>query len=124
MALVKFIPNVGRLSQVSKAVERALIQTADGMRTRIIDDQVLPFDEGYLQNIYTDVSLTEAKRGHVAVVHEAPYTNRLYYNPQFNFSNLKNIHARGLWWERYITGDRKGYARSLFRKYYKKEAGV
>lgn len=33
------------------------------------------------------------------VIWDTPYSRRLYYNPQYNFSKDKNPNARGLWFE-------------------------
>lgn len=112
------------VKEVTEAHYKAAIKTADKMRTIIIKDQVIPFYEGTLQNILTDVDIVEAKKGRVSITHDGPYAQRLYYNPQFNFGKTFNKNAKGEWWEDYLRGSRKNFARKTFEFYYKREAGV
>ena len=113
-----------RVKQVTEAHYKAAIKTADKMRTEIIKDQVIPFAEGTLQNIYTDVDISEAKKGRVTIDHDGPYAQRLYYNPQYDFGKAFNANAKGEWWSEYLDGSKKHYARTFFAFYYKKEARI
>lgn len=113
-----------RVKEVTEAHYKAAIKTADKMRTEIIKDRVIPFREGTLQNIYTDVYTADARLGRVSIEHDGPYAQRLYYNPQFNFGKAFNPNAKGEWWEEYLRGSKKNYAREIFSFYYKKEAGI
>jgi len=113
-----------RVKEVTEAHYKAAIKTADKMRTEIIKDRVIPFREGTLQNIYTDVYTADAKLGRVSIEHDGPYAQRLYYNPQFNFGKAFNPNAKGEWWAEYLTGNKKNFAREIFSYYYKKEAGI
>lgn len=54
-----------------------------------------PRDQGTLQ----ESSVIHSKLGSGEIVWLTPYARRLYYNPQYNFSKVKNPNARGLWFE-------------------------
>lgn len=110
--------------QITEAHVVAAKKTAAKLRTLIIKDQVIPFETGTLQNVLTDVDLSQAEKGTVAIVHDGPYAQRLYYNPQYDFRTTYNPNARGEWWEPYLEGAKKDYARKSFLFYYKKEAGI
>ena len=126
--MAKKMPKVtlykSQIKQVTKAHVIAAKKTAGKMRTLIIEDQVIPFKEGTLQNVFTDIDLSQAEKGRVVIFHDGPYAQRLYYNPQYNFGKAFNPKARGEWWARYLTGSRKSFARKIFMYYYQKEAGV
>ena len=113
-----------RVKKITDAQIKAVEKTAGKMRSLIIKDQVIPFRSGDLQNIYTDVDMTAAKKGFVSIVHDGPYARRLYYNPQYHFYKEKNANAKGEWWKEYLDGSKKDFARKTFLFYYKKEAGT
>lgn len=113
-----------KVTKITEAHIKAAGKTAGKMRSLIIADMVIPFKSGDLQNVFTDVDVTKAKQGEVSIIHDGPYAARLYYNPQYTFSKLKNAKARGEWWKEYISGSKKEFARKTFMFYYKKEAGI
>jgi hypothetical protein len=63
----------------------------------------VPEDSGDLQ----DSGLMHSKIGDGELRWKTPYSRRLYYNPQYNFSRDKNPNARGLWWEAAKSEKRK-----------------
>lgn len=121
---IKVFMNHSKVKKITEAQIRAAEKTAGKMRTLIIQDQVIPFRSGDLQNILTDVDMGMAKRDLVSIVHDGPYARRLYYNPQYHFYKEKNVNAKGEWWKEYIDGSKKDFARKTFKFYYKKEAGL
>lgn len=67
-----------------------------------LDSQVLkdsnyfiPKREGFLEK--SGILHSRIGRGHIEW--RTPYSRRLYYNPQYNFSKDVNPNARGLWYE-------------------------
>lgn len=97
---------------------RALSQTADAMLTELVDDMVMPFDVGTLQNEGTFVDDRLSNKGKVQIIHDTPYARRLYYNPQYNFNQDKNPNARGEWWEDWIKGIYKKRPTKLYSQLY------
>lgn len=116
--------NRGRVRALSAASKQATAMTAEQLRTEVIQANVIPFDEGTLQNVQTFVDTGALSRGEVKIVHDTPYAARLYYHPEFNFSTDINANARGEWWEQWLTGSKKNRASELFRKFYKNLTGV
>lgn len=73
-----------------------------GLAQYILDNQIIkdsnfyaPEDQGTLHNS----GITASSVGEGRVVWNTPYSRRLYYNPQYNFSKDKNPNAQGLWFE-------------------------
>mgnify|MGYP005991767611 CR=1 FL=1 len=67
-----------------------------------LDNQVLkdsnyfiPKQEGYLEK--SGILHSRIGQGHIEW--KTPYARRLYYNPQYNFSQDVNPNATGLWFE-------------------------
>jgi hypothetical protein len=86
------IPNIGR------NIGRAKDITQFALDTQILKDSNLfiPADTWNLR----DSSLRHSKIGEGQLMWVTPYANKVYYNPQMNFSTDKNPMASGLWYER------------------------
>jgi len=68
----------------------------------VLDQQILkdsnnyaPMDTGELVRSAIRSSLI----GQGQIIYDTPYSRRLYYNPQYNFSRDVNAQAQGLWFE-------------------------
>ncbi|EQB34633.1 hypothetical protein M948_20610 [Virgibacillus sp. CM-4] len=86
----------------NKASVTKKVVGAIGFGQYILDDVVLkgsnyyiPKDQSYLE----ESGLAHSKIGEGEVAWSTPYTRKLYYNPQYNFSKDQNPHASGLWFE-------------------------
>lgn len=111
------------LKKITDAQIIACKQTAMKMLAEKIDAQEIPMNEGTLQNVLTDVDDSAARKGIVQIVSEGPYAARLYYNPQYNFNHEFNAHAKGEWWEDFLTGKNQDRPKKLYEYFYKKAAG-
>ena len=111
------------LKKVTDAQIIACKKTAMKMLAEKIDAQEIPMNEGTLQNVLTDVDDSAAKNGLVQIVSQGPYAARLYYNPQYNFNQEFNTHAKGEWWEDFLTGKNKDRPNKLYEHLYKEAAG-
>lgn len=114
----------GRVKALTSYTRKAVGMTAEQLRTEVIQANVMPFDEGTLQNVQTFVDTQALNRGEVTIVHDTPYAARLYFHPEYNFDKTLNANARGDWWEPWLTGNKKKRATELFRKFYDKLTGV
>lgn len=88
---VKIFPSAKkRLSLAQKFAQLMLDET-------VIKDSnyYVPMDEHYLEKS----ALIHSNVGEGRVVWQTPYSRRLYYNPQYNFSKDQNPNAQGLWFE-------------------------
>jgi antitoxin component of RelBE/YafQ-DinJ toxin-antitoxin module len=108
---------------LTEAQKKAIGMTAEQLLHEVVEAQVIPFDVGTLQNVATYVETKELENGQVSIVHEAPYAERLYFNPQYDFQTTFNANAQGLWWDKWINGSKKGRAKALFKEFYRRVSG-
>ena len=109
--------NNAKLRQINANSEIALIQTADALKTHLIQSQTMPFDSGALQNRSTFVDDSNSNRGVVSVVSDTPYARRLYFHPEYNFKKTNNPNAGGMWFEPYINGKEKNFVKNTFKEF-------
>lgn len=120
MKVTSKVNNV-HLSIMKGVFQRAQIKTCDDLKTDLQQSQTMPFDTGTMQNTKTFVDDSKVKQGKVSIATEGPYARRLYFHPEYNFRTDKNPNAGGLWFEPYITGNKKMMPQILFVKLVKKE---
>ena len=102
----------------------ALEQTAEALHTKVVQAQVMPRDQGTLQDTSTFVDRTESQKGSVSLVSNTPYARRLYFHPEYHFRTVENPNARGDWLEDWITGDNKDFCKKAYAAFYKRNTGV
>ena len=115
--------NHGALKKITQSTRQALEATGEQMLADKIRSQQIPFDEGTLQNVQTMIDKGDLDRGKLSIVHDTPYALRLYYHPEYNFTQTFNVNARGEWWEDYLSGDKKGKPKEWFAHYLKRYGG-
>lgn len=120
---VKFKYNHKNLKKITESTKMAIEATAGQMLADKIRAQEIPFLEGTLQNVQTMIDKSALDQGQLSIVHDTPYALRLYYHPEYNFTQTFNQHARGEWWEDYLTGDKKDRPKELFAYYLKRYGG-
>ena len=45
---------------------------------------------------------------------DTPYARRLYWHPEYNFRNDKNINAQGKWMDAYINGEKDDFMKNAY----------
>jgi hypothetical protein len=116
--------NTAKLKQLTQAQKISLVQTADALLTDLRDEQYMPFDTGNLQNDSTFVDDSQKDKGRASIVSTTPYARRLYFHPEYNFRQNNNSKAGGKWFEPYISGTKKNFARDTFAKLFKRNGGL
>lgn len=111
--------NAGKVKQINEQSIMALIKTADALKTNLVQSQTMPFDTGALQNRSTFIDDSQSSQGVVSIVSDTPYARRLYFHPEYNFRQDKNPNAGGMWFEPYINGDKKDFAKNTFKTFMK-----
>ena len=101
---------------VKKLMKEALVETADALKSDLEQSQTMPFDTGTLQNRSTFVDDSKKNKGIVTIVSDGPYARKLYFHPEYNFQKTKNRNAGGIWFEPYISGNKKQWATKTFAK--------
>lgn len=109
--------NNAKLKHINSAAIESLILTGEALKDDLIQSQTMPFDTGHLQNQATFVDSSEAKSGTVSIISDTPYARRLYFHPEYNFKKNNNPKAGGMWFEPYINGNKKDYAKKVFARY-------
>lgn len=115
--------NASAVGALKENIMLAARQTADRMLAKKIDAGEIPFGEGTLQNVLTDVDDAAARKGIIAIVTEGPYARKLYWHPEYNFNTDFNENAMGEWWEDYLVGNKKHQPAKMFEYFYKNACG-
>ena len=116
--------NEAKLNELTKQQYISLAQTADALLTDLRDSQTMPFNTGNLQNDSTSIDDSQKEKGRVSIVSTTPYARRLYFHPEYNFRRNNNSKAGGKWFEPYVTGSKKNFARDAFAKLFKRNGGL
>ena len=115
--------NTVNINRIESDIRKALIKTADAVKTDVQQSQTMPFDSGQLQNRSTFVDDSKASSGKASVVSDTPYARRLYFHPEYKFSTRDNPNAGGAWFEPYISGAKKEYAKKVFARFMQNSLG-
>lgn len=116
--------NMTKLKQLTQAQVTALEMTADALHTEVQQAQVMPFDKGQLQGESFFADYNEAQEGKVQLVTSTPYARRLYYHPEYDFQKIENPNAGGEWYQPWIDGEKKDFAKKAFKQFYAKAGGL
>lgn len=138
----KFTINKLRLKQLSTEAAVSLEQTAEALKTEVQQAQVIPRDTGNLQGEAFSIDCKDSKRGKVRLVHSAPYSRRVYFNPdgmkfhkqewttksKLTGKEIKhdgNPNARDHWYEDWLTGGSKqDFCAKAFGRFYRRNANL
>lgn len=117
--------NWGKIAKLTDAQITALEETAEYLHTEVVQAQVVPYDEGNLQNESSFVDISESSSGKATLISTAPYARRMYFHPEYEFQTDENPNARGEWYEDWLPGGNKeDKAKNAFKQLYKKISGV
>lgn len=122
MAVVnsKITINRNALKQLTGKAITALEMTGEALHTEVVQSEIMPRDEGALQNEKTFVDYSKSDQGIVSLVSEGPYARRLYYHPEYNFQKFENAFAGGKWLEPWMKGGKQEkFCPDAFAKFYK-----
>lgn len=109
--------NNAKLRQINNASIESLVLTGEALKDNLIQSQTMPFDTGTMQNQQTFVDTSDKNSGSVSVITDAPQARKLYFHPEYNFKKNNNPNAGGLWFEPYINGNKKDYAKKTFARF-------
>lgn len=116
----KITINRNAIKQLTDKAITALEQTGEALHTEIVQSEVMPRDEGTLQNEKTFVDYSQSRQGIVSLVSEGPYARRLYFHPEYNFQKFENAFAGGKWLEPWLKGGKnEDFCSKTFAKIYK-----
>lgn len=104
------------IESIKEKAKRSLVETADAVKSDLVQSQTMPFDSGALQNRSTFVDDSDIKRNIVRVVSDTPYARRLYFHPEYNYQKTHNPNAGGQWFQPYIDGNKSEFAKNTFAR--------
>lgn len=111
---MKITYNTKNINMINKATRLALLDTAEAVKTDLIQGQTMPFDTGTMQNDSTYVDDKRIIKGIARIVVDTIYSRKVYFDPEITIHQEKNPNAKQYWFEDYITGEKK----NLPIKYY------
>lgn len=115
-AKVKGKINLKNNAMIKQIAIQSMVETANAVKNDLQRSQTMPYDTGELQNRSTFVDDFKKDSGKVSIVSDTSYARRLYMHPEYNFRKNKNKNAGGEWFEPYINGNKKDFAKKKFAK--------
>lgn len=107
-----------KINTLINARNKALEQTTEAILSDIKTSAVVPKDSGELERSGF-VDLSKLDDGIASIIFDTPYARRLYWHPEYNFRQDKNINAQGKWMQSYIDGDNKVFVTDTYFKFLK-----
>lgn len=124
---IKLELDAAAIKRLEAAAVTAAGKTGEAVLAEIRSAQVMPFDNGTMQN--TDTYATETYRDGEAVcvdiITDSPQARRLYYHPEYDFQTVNNPNAGGMWYEPWLSGEtEEDFAEETFMRLFAEEAGL
>lgn len=111
---MKITYNTKNINMINEVARLALLDTAEAVKTDLIQSQTMPFDTGIMQNDSTYVDNKRIIKGVARIVTDTLYARKIYFDPEINIKQVKNPNAKQRWFDDYISGEKK----NLPIKYY------
>ena len=97
--------NLSALDGLRREAVDAALETVSALRGEVITAQVMPFDNGDMQNKHTRVEQRiEGDDIHTSLLTDTPYARKMYHHPEYNFQTDNNPNAQGLWLSPWLPG--------------------
>ena len=114
--------NTGAIGRLEGSIEHAFTLTLEALLTDVISAQVMPYDNGDMQNRFTSTDVEKNGEELVGILStDVAQARRLYYHPEYNFQKVNNQNAGAGWLEPWISGNRKDFVLDTFSKVLNKE---
>jgi len=110
--------NTTKINRLIEAHKKALEMTTEAVLSDIKTNAVVPKDTGELERSGF-VDLQDIKNAVARIVFDTPYARRLYWHPEYNFRQDKNLNAQGKWMEVYLSGDKQQFIKNTYSNFFK-----
>ena len=122
---MKITFNTKNIDMILAEANMALWDTAESIRTDLVQSQTVPKDEGHLEDdMFTDPpNLTKQIKGVVRIVNPSVYSRKIYFDPEIHIKQGENPNAKQYWFEDYITGSKKELPIKYYQKMLKRRIG-
>lgn len=124
---IKLELDAAAIKRLEAAAVTAAGKTGEAVLTEIRSAQVMPFDNGTMQNAdtYATDTYQDGDSLCVDIITDSPQARRLYYHPEYNFQTVNNPNAGGEWLAPWLPGgDQDGFAAETFKRIFAEEAGL
>ena len=109
--------NHRNIKMINKQAQLALVETAEALKTDLIQSQTMPFNTGTMQNDSTFVDNKRGIKGVAKIVVDTAYARKVYFDPELNISTEKNPNAKQYYLEDYIVGSKKELPIKMLKKF-------
>ena len=111
---MKITYNTKNINMINEVAKLSLLDTAEAIKTDLIQSQTMPFDTGVMQNDSTFVDNKRIIKGIARIVTDTPYARKVYFDPEITIHKDQNPNAKQRWFDDYVSGEKK----TLPLKYY------
>lgn len=113
---MKITYNTKNINMINEVARLALLDTAEAIKTDLIQSQTMPFDTGVMQNDSTYVDDKRIIKGVARLVTDTLYARKIYFDPEINIKQVKNPNAKQRWFDDYISGEKKNLPIKYFQQ--------
>ena len=113
---MKITYNTKNINMINEVARLALLDTAEAVKTDLIQSQTMPFDTGIMQNDSTYVDNKRIIKGVARLVTDTPYARKVYFDPEITIHQDKNPNAKQRWFDDYISGEKKNLPIKYFQQ--------
>lgn len=117
---MKITYNLKNINTTIENAKLALLDTAEAIKTDLIQSQTMPFDTGVMQNDSTFVDDKRVIKGIAKIVVDTLYARKVYFDPEITIHKDKNPNAKQYWFEDYISGEKKTLPIKYFQQMVKR----
>lgn len=115
--------NIKNIETILENARLALTDTAEAIKTDLIQSQTMPFDTGTMQNDSTFVDDKKIIKGVARIVVDTVYARKVYFDPEIHIKQGKNPNAKQYYFDDYITGEKKSLPIKYFKQALKRRSG-
>ena len=119
MPKVEIKLDLSKFESIHRAAQDAALETVGGLRSEVQNAQVVPRDQGFLENsMRAPEQIIQGDEIHTVMTQgggDVPYARRLYHHPEYNFQTVNNPNAQGEWLKPWLPGgDLESYVPDTF----------
>nr|DAQ49076.1 MAG TPA: Minor capsid protein [Caudoviricetes sp.] len=108
--------NTKNINMINNIAKDVLLDTAEAIKTDLIQSKTMPFDTGTMQNDSTFVDDKRLIKGVAKLVTDTPYARKVYFDPEITIHQDKNPNAKQHWFDDYISGGKKNLPIKYFQQ--------
>lgn len=115
--------NNKNIKKINKQAQIALVNTAEAIKTDLIQSQTMPFDVGTMQNDSTFIDDKRILKGVATIKVDTAYARKVYFDPELNIHTDKNPNAQQYYFDIYMAGAKKELPIKWLSKFIKRGIG-